>query len=1368
MKKVIIGVLLVLILAGGGAFFYITNIDWNKHKDKISEQFYNSTGKHITFAGNVSFKIFPTPYLNAIDAKIYNSSNKNEKPLLDIKNINAELALMPLLKGEVNVSKMELDGVTININWDNKGLNWQGDLSADQKQLMKDTKMILNSVSLKNAKVNFEAAGGDVNFSLDNLNGEVMTQSVFGPFRIEGNYLKSSEPQGFAITIGKLEDSMATTLNAVFTHPKSNSYVRFDGSFQLSNRVLNGNVVVESQKLSDFVNDNTDKIKLDNKYNKPLVAGFDLAVNKQMINFSNIVIKYEDTQGAGSIQLPNSNLEHPNIKANFEFADLDLNPLADYIKGFVAKYSEEPFVATTKMKISGDIRSIRATYDNQLFKSLMTSFEISNKGLILDGLSVILPGNAQFDMKGNIYPYENELFYQADVSLSTEELMRLLKWFKIEPKASASSVYKKMLLTASVSGNFDKFQVSPFKVVLDNTTFSGDAGVVLGERKDIMLNVNANTLNFDNYINSIPEEIKVKNFADRMNYRFSKLNSLNDFDMVLNANANLVIYESLPFEKVKFKGNILQGKMEIENLNIERAANTKLDFSGKISGFGSKANFEDMQYSVETKDITNMIEKFGLYKPEVDYNKFGDLVASGVLNGELDNFGINTQFTSGDLTANYAGTVMLADDFIFDGDVELKYPETTTFVKAVGMNYEPQSSNLGMFRLKSNIKGSVDNLKLTAMELNSGYTKFDGEVSYDFRGDNKVADANLKVNKIELEKYLVKEENKLPLSAKTDGGIATFLSKPIWNKEKINYTPYLDLEFKGNFEVDDLTYKDKIFEKAKFGLELNKGNLNLSNFEASYKNTPVKANVVLNMKDDPKVNMSIEVPEANIADFSIGGRIYNLKDGRFKTSINLNSKASSEDEFVNNLNGNIDFETVKTRFFGINLKAIYDDIVKRDKSEGLTEFANLQIASGSTEFDKIAGKLGITNGDFKILESNLNIDNTKIAVKGDGSIKNWTMNVLFDVKHDEPNYLQDYTITMKNAMDNPDVEIDVSKLFNIFKTKEDQKEAEAKALIEAEKMALVEQIDEQKKIAEDLVKSTKEKVTAEIEERIKNAYSEEAIKSYEDIKNELNNFLTSFLDDALVINSETATQEQIDNMKNVNNKALQDIEILRGKCEQIHLTDLQKQNSDEYDKIVKVNDELKQIITGYNASKATYETRLASIITDYTLDGDAAYVEAKKQIDDKISDLEAMNNDIATARNLQQVNATTDEYIELNAKMSEVLNKITEGKGELDTKVKAFNELMEPVIKREEDMYHTKIENEENQRLIRENTGSISVKKTGKRMTVQRDIEDIKEANEEISNEEVKVIDFTKKKTKEETTPSQSSKGIIKKGRINR
>ena len=108
MKKLIVGLFLLLILAIGGAFLYVENLDWNKHKDKISEQFYNLTGKYITFEGNVSFNVFPTPYLKAVNAKIYNTKDKRENPLLDVKNINAELALIPLLKGKVNISKMEL------------------------------------------------------------------------------------------------------------------------------------------------------------------------------------------------------------------------------------------------------------------------------------------------------------------------------------------------------------------------------------------------------------------------------------------------------------------------------------------------------------------------------------------------------------------------------------------------------------------------------------------------------------------------------------------------------------------------------------------------------------------------------------------------------------------------------------------------------------------------------------------------------------------------------------------------------------------------------------------------------------------------------------------------------------------------------------------------------------------------------------------------------------------------------------------------------------------------------------------------------------------------------------------------------------
>ncbi len=1368
MKKVVLGIVLVLVLALGGAFFYVMSIDWNKHKDKIAEQFYNSTGKYIVFAGNVNFKVFPSPYLTAANAKIFNTKNKNEKPLLDIKNIDAELSLMPLLKGEFIVNKMTLNGAVININWDDKGLNWQGDLSADQRQMMENAKMVLNSVSLRNAQVNFEASNGDVSFNLDNLNGEIMAQSVFGPFRIEGNYTKDAIVQGFAITLGKIDESMPTSLNAVLTHPKSDSYVRFDGSFQLTNKVINGNVVLESKRFSDFINENVNKFKISEEYNKPLILGFDMALNKQMIDFTNIVLKYEETEGAGSVKLPNSNLDRPNLTVKFDFADLDLKPVIDFIKGFVKKYNEKAVDFNKNIKLVADIKSVRSSYDGQNFKNFETSFEINESGFLLDSMKIVLPGNALLNVKGNVYSYEEQLYYQADVSLNSDELMRLLKWLKIEPKATATSVYKKILLTAKVAGNSNKIQVSPYKFVLDNTTFNGDVGIILGDRTDVILNVSADTLNFDNYINSIPDEIKAKDFGDRLNYRFSKLGVLNSFDMVLNADANLVIYEGLPFESVKFEGNILNGNLEVENLSIAKVANTTVGLSGQVNGFGKAAHFEEWQYSLETQDIQNMLDKFGLYKPDFDYNQFSDLKLKGSMTGEAKNFVCDFVLNSGDLSLDYEGTIKSDNKLFFDGNVEIKYPELLNFTDAVGLNYKPQGSGLGMFKLVSKIEGTVDNMKFSSMELNSGYSQFSGDLSYDVRGENKTVEANLKVNKLELDKYMLKENSKMPVSNYSEGDVASFLVKPMWNKNKLDYSPYAGLNVTSVWEIENLSYQNYAFNSAKFNMDIKEDSLNIPNFEAVYNKTPIKSSVVLNMGVDSKVSLSLDIADANVSDFVFGGKTYGLKDGKFSTSIKLESKALSEESFIKDIDGTVDFSATSTKFTGFNIPGVYNDVIKRTKPEGLVDFVNSQVGTGYSEFDNITGKFVISDGEIKIVDAKLNAKNTKVTASGSSNLKDWTMNVLFDISHDEPKFLQNYTFSMKNSMDNPDVSFDVSKLFNIFKSREEQFEADKKAKDDAQKQILSQQAEEQKKIAQDLIKSIREKLDVELNEKIQTAFSDDAKKMYEDVRAELNVLLSSFSNNAGAIDSENVTLENIEILKGYNEKILQDIEMLQQEIKDINLSDLQKQNSAEYEKIVSINENLKKVIAGYTEIIADYSSRLSKIITSYTLNTDENYVLRKKEIDEAISNLEQMNNEVVTARNFYSVDATAAEYEELNVQMSEVLEKITAGKDDLEVKVKALKEIMDVTIQKEEERYHKKIEDEENQRLIEENIGSISVKKTGKTKTVSRDLEDIKEANEEISKEEVKVIDFTKERSSVSESSSKSSSGVIKKGRINR
>ena len=1364
MKKIVLGLIVLVLLAVVGAFFYVSSIDWNQHKDKIAKQFYNISGKHISFDGKVSFEIFPSPYLKAVNAKVYNDDNKSETPLLDIKNVVAELSLMPLLRGEFDVKKMILDGVVINIDWDN-GLNWQSDLSEDQRMVMEDTKMVLNGVSLKNAHVNFEAKESNLGFKLTNLNGEVSAQSIFGPFRIEGNYLKGNTPEGFAITIGKISDSYPTTLNAVVSHPQSNSYVRFDGTFNLDNKVLNGAVIVESQKMSDFVNDNISVVKLPNEYNNPVAVGFDVNLNSQNLSLSNVVVKYGDTQGAGALKVSLQDDETREVEADFEFADLELKPFVEIVQNFIEKYREEAYQPDYNIDLTANMSALRASYKGQGIKNLQLDLSVADDIIAVDNLKAVLPGDTSLKMTGNVYGYEGQVYYQGQVEVNANDLIKTLNWLDIKPEINTTSVYKKMLMTGNVSGNFEKIKVSPYKVTMDKSTLTGELGVVLGNRTDVMLVANADTINFDNYISSLSETEKNKTWGERMTYRFAKLGFLNDLDMVLNAKADLLIYEEMPFEKVDIKASLLNGNMDIDYLKIEQVANTALELKGKLKGFGGVPQTDGLQYEIKSTDLASLINKLELKVPNLDYKKFNNLAMSGAINGNKDSFGINTSVTVGTLNGLYKGKVENINDvYNFDGELEVKHPDFVKLLHNIKAGYQPEAGNLGLFSLKTNVKGNATGMEFKDVVGNIGYTSFSGTIDYEkverpsFMGD-------IKINKFEIDKFLVKSKKNAMIGEQVDAGVGAFLHKPYWSKDKIDYIPYKSIDVKAAIEVGELSYKGTMFNDSKFKLEAVGDKVNINEFTANYKNAPLNGSLLLDMGKDPTIVVNGNLADANVTDFDIGGRVYNIRGGKFSTRFDFSSKANSEYDFAENLKGKAELKVVSTDVNGINLQAIYDDLVKRQKSDGLVEKIKSYIGSGKTAFDKVSGRAIFDKGNYSLADVEMTGSNVKIKAYGEGNVAEWNMNVVFNTKFNEPKYLPEFSFSLRNSMADPTLDVNVSSLFKMYKAQEDQKIAAKKAEIEAEKKYWDDLANEQKKIADGLVLSTREKLQQQVKDAEVAAYSQDSVGQYNLLQQDIDKVLSDLVEAMDITETTKIDDAVLKNMVDANKTAVGNIERYAEKFAEIQLTDLKKKNAAEYNKIVEMFNQTKQDIFSYNSDIDKYKERLANVITDYKLEEDADFMSKKQAVDEKIAMLESLNTEAINAQNLRKEDANIDEYVAYNKKLADVLDKMSIGKNELKQVVDAMKVYAEPKIGEVEKVYAKQVEDEENQRRLEENTGSISIKKTGKTLTVTRDIEAIKSAEEEVNKEGVRVLDFSKEKVEVKEKDNTLSGNVIKKGR---
>lgn len=134
----------------------------------------------------------------------------------------ASLSVRSLIQGKINVEKMTVVNPEIFIEgYEDGTINWQSSKSGNEDFAINNVEVSFGSVMLEDAKLHFINKMYKIDTVIANINAEVIAGSLFGPYRIEGSYVKDGTPGGFALDLGKFSDSFATSVNMVISHPQS-------------------------------------------------------------------------------------------------------------------------------------------------------------------------------------------------------------------------------------------------------------------------------------------------------------------------------------------------------------------------------------------------------------------------------------------------------------------------------------------------------------------------------------------------------------------------------------------------------------------------------------------------------------------------------------------------------------------------------------------------------------------------------------------------------------------------------------------------------------------------------------------------------------------------------------------------------------------------------------------------------------------------------------------------------------------------------------------------------------------------------------------------------------------------------------------
>jgi len=148
---VTIGVLLIISLMAAG-YVMLGNYDYNKLKPRVARMIKEVTGRELNLAGEIDLTIGFSPTLTVSDVAFANASWGSQPQMIKIKQVEAQVRLLPLLFKDLELKRIGFVGVDVLLETDKTGRgNW--DFSAEDSSAGKTRAFKLRNIDIDKIRI---------------------------------------------------------------------------------------------------------------------------------------------------------------------------------------------------------------------------------------------------------------------------------------------------------------------------------------------------------------------------------------------------------------------------------------------------------------------------------------------------------------------------------------------------------------------------------------------------------------------------------------------------------------------------------------------------------------------------------------------------------------------------------------------------------------------------------------------------------------------------------------------------------------------------------------------------------------------------------------------------------------------------------------------------------------------------------------------------------------------------------------------------------------------------------------------------------------------------------------------------------------
>jgi uncharacterized protein involved in outer membrane biogenesis len=248
MRKVLYGLIGLVVVVVAAAFIAPALIDFNSYKADIQAKAREATGRDLVIDGNIKLSILPTPQLSAEGVRFANLDGSETKDMAQLKSLRVSVALLPLISGRIEVTQVTLVGATVVLetladgrnNWELGGAKPQGGIAgaatgspqganapaANAPASESGSGISIKDLAIEDSTLIWRDAKAGKAVRLDAVNGRLSADSLNGPFSGRLSFKAGEVPVDLEARSGSLNDATVPLFAVVRTN---GGEIRFDG-----------------------------------------------------------------------------------------------------------------------------------------------------------------------------------------------------------------------------------------------------------------------------------------------------------------------------------------------------------------------------------------------------------------------------------------------------------------------------------------------------------------------------------------------------------------------------------------------------------------------------------------------------------------------------------------------------------------------------------------------------------------------------------------------------------------------------------------------------------------------------------------------------------------------------------------------------------------------------------------------------------------------------------------------------------------------------------------------------------------------------------------------------------------------------------